>query len=171
MDCAWCTEDLCAEPWPCVQGHCTSVEAVVCDESGDTECQVNQCDPATGVCAMSVLPDVCDDDDPCTADSCSPDGTCEHQSLIGCQPEPPFECLGSGEPSAEGCGMVESYEGCCDPWGRVTWCQDGATYCISCQENPTCGWQDTAGYYDCGTPGGEDPSGAAPLMCSAFTLE
>ena len=142
-----------------------------CDAASDTECQLNQCDPATGACALVSDPTACDDADPCTIDSCNAAGACEHQAIIGCQPEPPFECLGTAEPSAEGCGLVASYEGCCDPWGRVTWCQDGATYCISCEANPSCGWQSGQGYYDCGTDGSEDPTGAAPKMCMAFSVE
>ena len=110
----------------------------------------------------------CDDDDPCTVDSCNDAGACEHEALTGCEGEPPYECLGPGEPAAAGCDAVESYEGCCDPWGRVTWCENGSTYCIQCQENPSCGWDGAGGYYNCGTPGEEEPSGASPMMCPAY---
>ena len=168
-DCGWCSDSLCDTPWACSEGLCVEVGAAVdCDSSEDTECLSNQCQPESGACAMVVTPGACDDDDPCTMDSCGPDGACTHEVLVGCEGVPPFECLGTSEPSADGCGIVESYEGCCDPWGRVTWCQDGKTYCIACQENPSCGWQDAQGYYDCGNDATEDPSGAAPMMCPAY---
>lgn len=168
-ECGWCSDTLCDTPWACSEGQCVAVGVPVsCDSSGDGECLANQCQPETGACAMVVTPDSCDDDDPCTVDSCGPDGACVHEVLDGCEGVPPFECLGTGEPSATGCGIVASYEGCCDPWGRVTWCQDGNTYCITCQENPSCGWQGAQGYYDCGNEPIEDPSGAAPMMCPAY---
>ena len=167
-ECAWCTEDLCDAPWSCEAGQCVMGEAVTCDTSADTACLINQCDPSSGACVMGPDNSACDDDDPCTMDSCDPEGVCVNEALEGCEGVPPFPCLGVGEPSAEGCGIVESYAGCCDPWGRVTWCESGMTYCISCQENPSCGWQSAQGYYDCGNAPEGDPSGEAPMMCPAF---
>jgi hypothetical protein len=168
-DCGWCTDNLCDTPWGCSDGLCVAVGAsVTCETSEDTECLANQCDVATGACVLGKVAGACDDDAPCTLDSCGADGTCTHEDLEGCEGVPPFDCLGTGEPSADGCGIVSSYEGCCDPWGRVTWCQDGDTYCIACQENPSCGWQGAEGYYDCGNEATGDPSGAAPIMCPAY---
>ena len=168
-DCTWCSEDLCQAPWTCEQGLCVAGEqAISCETSEESECLVNQCQPSTGQCDMVALPGACEDADPCTLDSCGADGLCTHTPLEGCEGKPPFVCLGSSEPSASGCATVESYEGCCDPWGRVTWCQDGQTYCISCQENPSCGWQESQGYYDCGNDANADPSGQAPMMCPAY---
>ena len=168
-ECGWCSDSLCDAPWACSEGQCVEVDtAVSCDSSDDTECLANQCQPETGACAVAVVAGSCDDEDPCTVDSCGPDGACAHELLTGCEGVPPFECLGTTEPSADGCGIVSSYEGCCDPWGRVTWCQDGKTYCIACQGNPSCGWQDGQGYYDCGNEASGDPSGASPMMCPAY---
>ena len=42
----------------------------------------------------------------------------------------------------------------------------GDLYCIDCAaKNPYCGWDPYMGWYDCGTAGGEDPSGDAPYDC------
>ncbi len=68
---------------------------------------------------------------------------------------------GGGNPG--GCGTI-SYEGCCD--GQVvTYCEEGQLKTIDCNENPSCGWSSEYGYYDCGTGGGADPSGANPIVC------
>ena len=75
------------------------------------------------------------------------------------------QCLGLNEPSAAGCDLVESYEGCCDEMGRVIWCDAGSTFCIDCAgANPECGWQGE--FYDCGTDGSGDPSGNNPKECA-----
>lgn len=47
---------------------------VTCDPTGDTDCQVNLCDPTTGDCARTRVADgmSCDDGNPCTfPDACS----------------------------------------------------------------------------------------------------
>ena len=70
---------------------------------------------------------------------------------------------GGGNPG--GCGAV-TYEGCCD--GEVVnWCEGGQAQKIDCSaaQSPSCGWNADAGYYDCGTAGGSDPSGANPKAC------
>ena len=170
-DCAWCSADLCESPFVCESGQCVAgAGPVLCDTSDESECLSNQCNPSTGACALAPLPGACDDEDPCTVDSCNLEGLCVNTPLEGCEGTPPFECLGTAEPSAPGCEIVASYEGCCDPWGRVTWCQDGQTYCIACQENPSCGWQSAQGYYDCGNAPEGDPSGESPMMCPAYGL-
>ena len=70
-DCA--DETLCNGQETCVDGAC---------QSGPKPCPTgNQCvgyvgcDPNTGACEQYDGPD-CDDDDPCTSDSCDPDMTC-----------------------------------------------------------------------------------------------
>ncbi|MBM4394905.1 MAG: trypsin-like serine protease [Deltaproteobacteria bacterium] len=63
---------------------------------------------------------------------------------------------GSGDPGP--CGTI-GFEGCCD--GQVLrWCEDGRLYQLDCGAGaPLCGWDEDAGYYDCGTDGGEGPGG------------
>ena len=66
--------------------------------------------------------------------------------------------------SQAGCGDI-TYEGCCD--GPVlTWCENEELTTIDCTDNPNCGWQAEAGFYDCGTGGAADPSGANPKDCN-----
>ena len=63
------------------------------------------------------------------------------------------------------CGGI-TYEGCCDDL-VLTWCEAGEVMTIDCAEapNPSCGWAETQGYYNCGEVGpGPDEF---PLECSA----
>ncbi len=82
-----------------------------------------------------------------------PEPTCTH----------PYDCPGNCVP----CGDV-LYAGCCE--GLVlTWCECGCLRTIDCSLNTapynTCGWNASAGYYDCGQTGA-DPSGEHPIECS-----
>jgi hypothetical protein len=86
-------------------------------------------------------------------------GVCDAgESATSC----PADC-GTGE----GCGNV-SFQGCCN--GDVLqWCEDGQLHEGDCQAagKPSCGWNSQAGFYDCGTDGGADPSGANPKTCGS----
>ena len=67
----------CTDDDKCTNGICAGV-AVDCSTFAD-ECNLGQCNPATGQCASVPTPgDECTDGDDCTLqDSCSPGGTCE----------------------------------------------------------------------------------------------
>ncbi len=130
--------------------------------SGQT-CEAGQCSGCAPDCAGRQCGDdgcggVCGT---CAAGwTCSADGSCR-------QP-PPFVCQGQSTPSQAGCAQVVSEQGCCDPWGRVVWCQGGNTYCIDCAGIlPACGWNgsENANYYDCGQNGAADPRGVVPIHC------
>jgi hypothetical protein len=105
----------------------------------------------------------------CGSDGCG--GSCgECGPGMGCadgvciESTGPAECLGPNEPSADSCPDGMTYEGCCDDLGRALWCDQGKLFCIDCgASNPSCGWQGE--FYDCGTDGSGDPSGAFPLEC------
>lgn len=75
------------------------------------------------------------------------------------------ECKGALEASANSCQGVTS-AGCCDPTGKVFWCENNKLYCLDCSTVfPSCGWNPD-GYYDCGqTPFMEDPKGENPIAC------
>jgi agmatine deiminase len=61
------------------------------------------------------------------------------------------------------CGGV-TYEGCCD--GEVLYyCENNQLVTIDCTQGPSCGWQPSGPYYDCGTDGSADPSGQFPKAC------
>ena len=79
--------------------------------------------------------------------------------------DPPVDCLGSLGPSGDDCGDV-TYEGCCDGTGRLLYCDGGVLFCIDCaMQNPFCGWQADAGFYNCATDGTPEPTGTFPKEC------
>jgi secreted trypsin-like serine protease len=60
------------------------------------------------------------------------------------------------------CGQI-GYAGCC-AGDLLKYCEQGTLQMINCANNKSCGWRD-AGYYDCGTAGGIDPSGENLMDC------
>jgi hypothetical protein len=141
-DCGGCgggCDPACEPGFLCEAGEC--VECIpMCD---GMECGDDGCGGSCGTCEGELV---------CKA------GVCAESTGLE-------ECLGPNEPSAVGCDLVESYEGCCDDMGRALWCDGGNTFCIDCAaNNPECGWQGE--FYDCGTDGSGDPSGTNPLECT-----
>lgn len=65
------------------------------------------------------------------------------------------------------CGSI-TFMGCCDG-DRLRFCEDSVLKTISCSFNPSCGWHPPGGFYDCGTIGGGDPTGAFPRVCPGST--
>lgn len=87
--------------------------AVICDFSGDTQCLVNTCDPANGLCSMQALDSdtLCSDDDECTDKDLCADGICVGTVAVDCDDgnsctnnicDPVAGCMTS--PVAEGTG-------------------------------------------------------------------
>ena len=72
--------DACNGTLHCEAGFCVEAPAtvVVCDPSGDTPCQANRCDPATGLCTLEPRADgtTCDDRDACTTGDACASGSC-----------------------------------------------------------------------------------------------
>ncbi|MEZ4269593.1 MAG: hypothetical protein R3F39_24810 [Myxococcota bacterium] len=61
------------------------------------------------------------------------------------------------------CGGI-SYQGCCD--GEVLYyCEAGNPVMLDCGINPSCGWSEGPGFYDCGTDGAPEPFGTFPKAC------
>ncbi len=82
-------------------------------------------------------------------------GTCEAgESAQNC----PADCSG-------GCGAI-TFEGCC-AGNLLKYCDNGSLQQIDCSGTPSCGWNGTDGYYDCGTGGGSDPSGTHAKSCGS----
>jgi cysteine-rich repeat protein len=100
--------DVCTEPDECTGGECVGTTEVDC--SLDEPCRIGLCDQESGGCVISVLangtrcddgdactiadrcgdgvciggpPPFCDDNDPCTNDSCSLADGCVHPSVAG----------------------------------------------------------------------------------------
>jgi agmatine/peptidylarginine deiminase len=113
------------------------------------ECGSDGCGGSCGTCGAGLT---------CQAGACVQGGATLDQ------------CLGMDTPSAQGCAVVASMEGCCSNEGWVIWCDGGNTYCIDCtQASPaTCGWSADASFYDC-AQSGADPSGQNPLSCGGGT--
>lgn len=92
---------LCSTEDHCDAGVCVGV-AIQCPMLG--ECSRGVCDPTLG-CFNVADPNLCDDDDPCTADSCDVAG--------GCSSEPMPEGSGCGEFPA--CTAGTCIAGLCTP--------------------------------------------------------
>ena len=136
--CETCSEDCwCDDPTVCFAGTCCTPN---CEGK---ECGYDGCGGTCGACDGGTV---------CHAGSC--------EDFLP-------NCLGGFEPSAEGCVVSDTYEGCCDDSGRAIWCQDGDTYCVDCaaENAPECGWYPAGQYYICGTDGSPDPSGTFPKSC------
>ncbi len=70
----------------------------------------------------------------------------------------------SGTQALPYCEPSLDYVGCC-AGDALYWCENGVTCLLDCSQNPSCGWNDTDEFYNCGTDGEADPSGSHPLAC------
>lgn len=99
--------DMCTSGDRCVQGVCTPMNTKTCP-SNTAPCTENVCNPDTGMCESSQLPDNttcdngndceksacqggtcqktgdvdCEDNNPCTSDSCQPMGGCQNDPVM-----------------------------------------------------------------------------------------
>lgn len=148
----WCTRDD-----ACQGGQCKPGAYLLCDDGN--RCTTDHCNPATGDCEFTPTtsgcddgdlctepdrckngkcvgtPKDCDDQDPCTADSCQPGTGCVHPVIPGCKPcETDGDCDDGNPCTKETCATGECvYEGltgtdCSDgnPCTLGDVCQDGA---------------------------------------------
>ena len=157
-----CGPDGCGgECGKCENGEVCSTSGTCCDpECGDAICGPDACGGTCGACPSG---DLCEAGQCCTPQcdevACGTDDGCGGACDCGAG----SICL-AGE-CVDGCVGI-SYEGCCAD--EMLWyCDAGALEQISCTNNPSCGWKDEGGYYDCSTDGGEDPSGVNPKTCPA----
>ncbi len=65
----------------CGNGTCTGTLAVLCDD-GNACNGAESCNPSTGSCVSGHSPD-CDDDNPCTGDTCAAGTGCVHSATTG----------------------------------------------------------------------------------------
>jgi agmatine/peptidylarginine deiminase len=113
--------------------------------------EVVQTDSCAGKCGGQSGACYCDNECFNYGDCC--DDVCDQcPDLSGC----------GGTPT--GCDGI-TYEGCCDGQ-MLKYCENDALKTIDCAGNPSCGWSTEGGFYDCGTNGAADPSGANPMECN-----
>ena len=155
----WCVEEASTDPSGTHSGVCPDCTPV-CD--GTNVCAADGCG---GVCDTCEEGASCFDGACCTPEcgdkQCGSDG-CGGE--CGTCPAGESCAVASGQCITDPCadGSV-SYEGCCD--GEVLKYCDGGYKEIDCSENASCGWDPDGSYYNCGTDGSADPSGAHPLSC------
>ena len=107
-----------------------------------------------GACGGPAADGACHCDEACSNyGDCCADVCAQCPTLPGCGG-------GGGD-----CGGV-SFEGCCQG-ETLKYCDGGQLQTVDCiSAGPSCGWQPEGPFYDCGTSGGADPSGANPKSCS-----
>ena len=153
----------------CLNNACVTdpTSLIICSPQNDTTCLKNKCDPNQGDCVMTPEPGgkqcddgnactdtdqcdgegscvgitvTCDDDNPCTSDSCNSDSGCVFASnTIPCNDFDP--CTVSDHCSGGECVPGPDYD--CDDGQICT--QD---VCIPIDEEPTCNHLPTAGSCD-----------------------
>jgi hypothetical protein len=96
----------------------------------------------------------------------------------GVQFEPTGGAGGGGTSSSSSggaaltCAEVDEGVGCCDASGAVRFCTSTSTSAetLACGSGKVCGWNADKSFYDCvAFPGGAEPGGKYPLLCSAVT--
>lgn len=112
----------------------------------DGECEAGVCAGAEGgyegACALAGATDLC----------WGPTWVCDCNDCRAC-PE---------EVAETPCGHI-GWSGCCEG-GDVLFCDDARLRSVACA-GTGCGWDEAAGYYDCGLSG-EDPSRQSPISCA-----
>lgn len=124
-DNATCTSDA------CVAGEC--VFTPVTGVCVDSECASSVCDPndptsdATTGCVVTVLSGDCDDDNPCTIDTCDAEtGACVHTPNEGAACDDAIACTGQGVCDEAGvCTPGAPDDGFCGGLGGANPCRAG----------------------------------------------
>ena len=153
--------------YACLEGSTCTPE---CYE-GEKECGSDGCGGSCGSCPSGKT---CNSEGFCETGSCTPNCSGKVCGSDGCGSTcgscPTGQnCNSSGqcETAGQACNGV-GYEGCCN--GEILqYCDGEVLQGGQCEEGSPCGWRPTEKYYDCGTDGGEDPSGEFPKDCSAYS--
>ncbi|MBN2498016.1 MAG: hypothetical protein JXR96_25715, partial [Deltaproteobacteria bacterium] len=108
--------DACTRSDACQAGVCTGADPVICQSADD--CHASECNPASGECVSSTLPDgtACDDGDACTRDDACLAGSCAGEAVI-CEPLDGCHSAGTCDPASGACTNPAAPDG--------TACDDG----------------------------------------------
>ena len=98
----------------------------------------------------------------CSGKQCGPDGC---GGICGTCPAGK-DCIAGA--CAAPCGDM-TFQGCCSG-NELHYCENGLQSIMCAGAKPSCGWNVTGGYYDCGTSSAPDPSGVHPKDCDACSL-
>ncbi len=173
--------DACDGVLVCVNARCVAKpnSVVVCDPSGDTQCRVNACDPATGACGFAARYNgtPCSDGDACTASDACVDGACLSGKALACGDGDPCTsdvcsavsgCVHETIPGCDGCTTDEACVDA-DPCTADT-CSDGACFHVvtdglPCDDADACTQGDHCAAGAC-TPGELDVCSHRPCASS-----
>jgi hypothetical protein len=143
-----CTTDFCDMNYTCESAiipGCVFKCKADSDCTGGDVCTIAKCDVGSGVCLYGSIPNCCnpswcDDGNPCTKDSCAPDGSCAWSTIPGCvKPCDPVMCNDYNPCTADSC----------DIYGN---CQNVPTpNCVQqfCKSDPECKDSDPCTYDMC----------------------
>lgn len=128
----------CCDGFACVSGTCQATDLCAgkdCSGASD-QCNVGECDPATGECRAvpKQTGTTCNDGDACTSDACS-NGVCVGTSM----------CHANASCTATGCACNDGYEGNGQSCTPTTLCGNGVV-----EDGESCDDSNTAAGDGCG---------------------
>jgi len=110
-----------------------------CDDTLDTTCRKNRCNPATGGCQMVDLPTstACEDGNPCTFDDHCEGGQCRYGTLNECAATADACNVGVCLPTTGECLAVPAHEGgtCTLPDKCVLQARCASGHCVAWQQS------------------------------------
>ncbi len=135
--------DLCTEADGCAEGRCDAGPAITCDD--DDPCTHDTCDPDSG-CVFTAHVTACDDGDACTVDDVCADGDC-HGAPVTCDDDDP--CTDDACDTADGCVSTPNTAPCDDGDACTVndGCHDGACQGtpLDCDDGDPCTQDDFCG--------------------------
>lgn len=130
---AACTDgNACTGGDTCTGNACTGA-ALTCDDG--KSCTDVDCDPATGCKYTALVSQACDDANACTSqDACKADGTCKGETVVNCDDQKP--CTADTCTATGGCAHADLANGTsCQQSGTAGVCFKSATVALTCETN------------------------------------
>ena len=129
-DCLKFEADKCKGEMQCLGGKCVPTAPVLCDQSKNTDCASNQCNPATGQCAPAPINEgaPCFGSDPCAEGAVCAGGTCKGGvSSCACEPGNLVKCGDSLPWANDAFGATDNI----DAWACMAGDYSGKEYAFS----------------------------------------